>query len=223
MMKSVSQIASFFAILCLLTMVAVADEPADSARPSAIHTESVPAIPKEMLDRLQQYQSVRGASFAGWSPDGRGMLIRTRFGNSSQLHRVYNPGGRREQITFFEEPVGGRFIPNARDGAVLLTMSSGGNEQSQVLLLDRVNYRTTLLTDGKSKYSLGPIRDDGAQMILSSTERNGRDTDLLLADPRKPDSREMLWQTKGEFWGAADWSVDGRTVLMARFVSANES
>lgn len=200
-----------------------ADQPADPARPSAIHTENVPAIPREMIDRLQQYQSVRGASLAGWSPDGRGMLIRTRFGNSTQLHRVYGPGSRREQITFFEEPVGGQFIPAARDGAILLSMSTGGNEQTQILLLDRVNYRTTLLTDGKSKYSLGPIRDDGSQMILSSTERNGRDTDLLLADPRKPDSREMLWQTKGEFWGAADWSVDGSRVLMSRYVSANES
>lgn len=176
-----------------------------------------------MIERMQQYQSVRGAALAGWSPDGRGMLIRTRFGNAAQLHRIYNPGGRREQITFFEEPVSGQFIPAARDGAVLLTMSSGGNEQTQVLLLDRVNYRTTLLTDGKSKYSLGPIRDDGSQMILSSTERNGRDTDLLLADPRQPDSRQMLWQTKGEFWGAADWSLDGRTVLMSRYVSANEA
>jgi dipeptidyl aminopeptidase/acylaminoacyl peptidase len=208
---------------CLLSWEVAAAEPVDPVRPSAIHTESVPAIHRDMIERLQQYQSVRGASSAGWSPDGRGMLIRTRFGNSTQLHRVHNPGGRREQITFFEEPVSGRFLPAARDGAVLLTMSSGGNEQSQVLLLDRVNYRTTLLTDGKSKYALGPIRDDGSQMILSSTERNGRDTDLLLADPRKPNSREMLWQTKGEFWTAADWSVDGHRVLMERFVSANEA
>jgi len=214
------------AILLLLGLAAAvgfADESADPARPFAIRTEGVPVIPREMVERLQQYQSVRGASFAGWSPDGRGVLIRTRFGNSSQLHRVYNPGGRREQITFFEEPVGGRFLPAARDGAILLTMSSGGNEQNQVYLLDRVNYRTTLLTDGKSKYGLGPIRDDGSRMIVSSTERNGRDTDLLLADPRKPDSREMLWQTQGEFWGAADWSVDGDHLLMARYVSANES
>lgn len=209
--------------ICFLPFLAFADEPADPARPSAIRTESVPLVPREMIERLQQYQSVRGASLAGWSPDGRGVLIRTRFGNAAQLHRVYNPGGRREQITFFEEPVGGRFLPAARDGAVLLTMSSGGNEQTQILLLDRVNYRTTLLTDGKSKYSLGPIRDNGSQIILSSTERNGRDTDLLVADPRKPDSREMLWQTQGEYWSAADWSVDGRSVLMSRYVSANES
>ena len=47
---------------------------------------------------------MRSAHFFGWAPDGRGMLIGTRFGNSPQLHRVYKPGGRREQITFFEEP-----------------------------------------------------------------------------------------------------------------------
>ena len=197
-------------LLCMLCPIGWAEEALDLARPTAIHTEGVPAIPREMIERLQQYQSVRGASFAGWSPDGRGMLIRTRFGNSAQLHRVYAPGGRREQITFFEEPVSGRFIPAARDGAILLSLSAGGNEQSQLYLFDRVNYRTLLLTDGKSKFSLGPVRDDGAQMVVSSTERNGRDTDLLLADCRKPASREMLWQAGGEYW-AARRLVDRRT------------
>jgi dipeptidyl aminopeptidase/acylaminoacyl peptidase len=222
-MRLASLLALALAAGFSLTATAGAEEPHDPARPSAIHTEGVPVIPPEVIERLQQYQSVRGASFAGWSPDGRGLLIRTRFGNSSQLHRVYAAGGRREQITFFEEPVSGRFIPAARDGAMLYTQSTGGNEQNQVYLLDRVNYRTSLLTDGKSKYSLGPIRRDGQKMILASTERNGRDTDLLIADPRNPESREMLWQTSGEYWGAADWSHDGRTILMARYVSANES
>ena len=60
------------------------------------------SIPPEFAARLSQYQNTRAAGFAGWSPDGKGMLIRTRFGNSLQLHRVYEPGGRREQITFFE-------------------------------------------------------------------------------------------------------------------------
>jgi dipeptidyl aminopeptidase/acylaminoacyl peptidase len=218
-----SRFALSLLLLCLVASFTLADEPQDPARPSAIRAEGVPVVPPEMIQRLQQYQSVRGASFAGWSPDRRGMLIRTRFGNSAQLHRVYGPGGRREQITFFEEPVSGYFLPAARDGAILYSLSSGGNEQNQVFLLDRVNYRSVMLTDGKSKYSLGPMREDGSQIILSSTERNGRDTDLLIANPRKPDSREMLWQTQGEFWSAADWSLDGRTVLMRRYVSANES
>src|SRR5690242_13486387 len=83
----------------------------DIAKPAAIQTEDVAPIPPEFAARLTQYQNTRTAGFAGWSPDGKGILIATRFGNSVQLHRVYEPGGRREQITFFDEPVDGQFIP----------------------------------------------------------------------------------------------------------------
>jgi hypothetical protein len=79
-----------------------ADElPADPQRPPAIQTENVPAVPAELLERWRLYQNTRSAGFRGWSPDGKGVLVRTRFGETAQLHRVYEPGGRREQITFF--------------------------------------------------------------------------------------------------------------------------
>ena len=77
----------------------------DARKPAAIETQDVPVIPTEIFTKLAQYQSVRGATFRGWAPDGTGILINTRFGNSSQLHRVYQPAGRREQITFFDEPL----------------------------------------------------------------------------------------------------------------------
>ena len=217
-------------IVLLISKIAFAAEPAqptrtpaDPLRPAAIQTEGVPVLDKEIVQRLQQYQNVRGAEFLGWSPDRQGMLIRTRFGNSAQLHRVYSPGGRREQITFLEEPVRGAFIPAARDAALLLSFSSGGNEQNQLYLCEPKKFLTTLLTDGKARYSLGPIKADGSKMIVASTERNGKDTDLYIANPRQPNQREMLWQTSGEFWGASDWSRDGRTLLMNRHVSVNES
>jgi dipeptidyl aminopeptidase/acylaminoacyl peptidase len=200
-----------------------AAQQSDPRRPAAIETEEVPVVPPEVFERLRQYQNMRGAAFHGWAPDGSGILIGTRFGNSSQLHRVYEPGGRREQITFFDEPVSGGFIPKATDGAMLLSISRGGDENYQVYLFDRQNYSTTLLTDGKSRNGLGPILDGGAKMIVSSNRRNGRDTDLYIADPRRPDSLEMIFQTDGEFWGAADWSRDGKTLLLARYVSINES
>lgn len=196
--------------------------PADPQRPPAIATEDVPDVPPELVERLRQYQNMRAAQFLGWSPDGNGILVQTRFGNSAQLHRVYEPGGRREQITFFDEPAGGRFIPEARDGAVLVTMSEGGNENNQVYLLDRVAYHTALLTDGKSRNLLGPLRHDGERMIVLSNRRNGRDTDLYLAETRKP-SDSLLMQTDGEFWTAADWSLDGKRLLLSHYVSINES
>jgi len=200
-----------------------AEEPADPSRPGAIVTTGVPVVPPAVFERLAQYQNTRAADFAGWSPDGKGMLIRTRFGNSIQLHRVYEPGGRREQITFFDEPVGGRFLPEATDGAILMTMSKGGNENDQVYLLDRAKFSHTLLTDGKSRNLLGPVEHNGRRMIVHSNARNGRDTDMYIADTRKAGGMQLLQQADGEFWTATDWSLDGAKLLMNHYVSINES
>ncbi|MGE0608082.1 MAG: S9 family peptidase [Pirellulales bacterium] len=200
-----------------------AEEPVDPQRPAAIKTAEVPAVPPELLARLARYQNVRHAAFMGWQQQGQGILVRTRFGNSSQLHRVYQPGGRREQITFFDEPVGGGFLPEADDGAILLSMSQGGNENNQIYLFDAQHHQTTLLTDGKSRNSWGAVLHDGSKMIVHSNRRNGRDTDLYVANPRKPDSLEMLMEVSNEFWSAVDWSRDGRRLALQRTVSANES
>lgn len=199
-------------------------EPAvDPRRPAAIEAREVPVVPPALVARLAQYQNVRGAAFRGWAPDGSGLLISTRFGNSSQLHRVYRPEGRREQVTFGEEPASGRFLPGSNDGSLLLTMDRGGDENGQVLLLDRVKFTTTLLTDGKSRNLLGPVRSDGGRMVVSSNRRNGRDSDLYVVDPRRPEFDRPLMEVDRQTWQAVDWSEDGRTLLVSRYVSINES
>jgi dipeptidyl aminopeptidase/acylaminoacyl peptidase len=212
---------------CLIFVVwrerAASSEPADPRRPAAIKTEGVPSVPAEIVERLAQYGNVRAAAFSGWSPDGKGILISTRFGNSTQLHRVYEPGGRREQITFFEEPVSGSFIPKAQDGAILLVMGRGGNENFQAYLLDRAAYRVVLLTDGNSRNLIGAVQHDGTQMIVASNRRNGRDMDLYLADCRRPDSMSLLLEAKGQSWNASDFSPDGKHLALARYVSINET
>lgn len=203
--------------------IGLAEEPVDPRRPAAVETGEVPVIPGEIFERLRQYRSVREASFAGWAPDGDGMLIRTRFGNSAQLHRVYQPGGRREQITFFEEPVSGRFVPRSNAGNLICLMSQGGNENDQIYLLDRTAYQTRLLTDGKSRNLLGPVSLDGSQFIFSSNRRNGRDMDIYLADLAQETSPQLVFPVENAFWYAADWSQDRQYLLLGRYVSINES
>ncbi len=196
---------------------------AELPKPAAIQTQDVPPVPVEFADRLSQYQNTRAASFHGWSPDGKGILISTRFANASQLHRVYEPGGRREQITFYSEPVSGGFLRKATDGAILLAMDRGGSENDQIYLLDRQNFTTTLLTDGKSKHRIDGVRDDGKLMIVGGNARNGRDTDLFAMDPRKPGFQRTLMEVTNEHWDVSDWSQDGKTLLLTRYVSINES
>jgi dipeptidyl aminopeptidase/acylaminoacyl peptidase len=195
----------------------------DPQRPPAIQTENVPAVPAELLERWRLYQNTRSAGFRGWSPDGKGVLVRTRFGETAQLHRVSEPGGRREQITFFEEPADGQFLKRAIDGTVLLSLSSGGDEQYQIYSLNRRTGQALMLTDGKSRNLLQAVHPDGNRIIIASNQRNGKDTDLYIADPRKPNTLKRILETKDEYWSVEDWSSDDFTLLINRYVSINES
>ncbi len=206
----------------LTTSLALADE-VDPRKPAAIHTQDVPVVSADVVAKLSQYQNTRAAAFRGWAPDGNGLLISTRFGNAVQLHRVSQPGGRREQITFFDEPVVGRFIPGVSDGALLLSVDSGGNENAQLWLSDQKKFQTRLLSDGKSRNLVGAWRADGSAVIVANNRRNGKDMDLYRVDPRKPDSFELLMEVNGQTWEADDWSRDGKWLVLRRYVSANES
>jgi len=181
----------------------------------------VPVVPADLFSRLAQYQNVRDASFQGWAPDDSGMLIRTRFGNAAQLHRVYEPGGRREQVTFFDEPASGRPIPGAK-AQLLATLSRGGNENFQIYHVDLDAFRTQLLTDGKSRNELGPVTDDGRRMIVISNRRAAGDMDLYAVDPRQPGEWDLLIESSAR-WIPQDWSPDGKRFLVDRYVSINES
>ncbi len=216
----------FSALCCCFVTTAFAQAPqsaVDPRKPAAINVENVPVSSPEVWDRVRQYQSVRSARFRGWAPNGSGMLVQTRFGNTAQLHRVYEPGGRREQISFFEEPTDGDFIPNDAHGSLLCTLSAGGSENDQVYVLDRATYAMQRLTDGKSRNLLGPVRDDGLFFVVSSNKRNGRDMDLYLSEPDEPGKMELLLQVENEFWVPTDWSPDGSKLLMNRYVSINET
>ncbi len=206
---------------------AVADEAqivVDPFRPAAIVAEEVPVVPAELVARLRQYQSVRAAAFQGWDPAGRGLLVQTRFGDTAQLHRVYTPGGRREQVTFFAEPTRGRPLPRATDGAVLVMMSEGGNENDQIHLFYPAQGEATRLTDGRSRNLLYAISRDGQRIAFGSNRRNQRDTDLYLIDPRRADSLLPLMETDGEFWIVEDLAPGGKkALLMRKYVSINEN
>jgi dipeptidyl aminopeptidase/acylaminoacyl peptidase len=211
-------------LCCLMTASStISAAESDPLRPPAIAAENVPAVPKALMDQLRQYQSVRNTNFRGWSPDGNGMLIQTQFGNTMQLHRVYEPGGRREQITFLDEPTDGRFLKGRTDGTLLLQLSIGGSEKYQAFRLDRETGQAILLTDGTSRNVSGPQADDGSFFILSNNSRNGRDMDVFRMDPFKPESAELLMPVENEFWEAQNLSLDKTRLLLNRYVSINES
>ena len=130
--------------------VSGSDIPEWTANDGQMVLQGVPAIPEALVNRLNQYQSVRSASFLGWTRTGRGLYVRTRFGDVSQIHSVHAPGGVRRQLTWFREPMG-QVLRRPKSGELAITMDQGGGEFDQIYLFDTNTAQLTLLTDGRSR------------------------------------------------------------------------
>jgi dipeptidyl aminopeptidase/acylaminoacyl peptidase len=213
-------------VLLLLSLAGIGF--ANAAAPERVDignriSENLPEIPAELIDSLNQYQNTRGAGFAGWTTDGC-LLISTRFAETGQAHRVCQPMGMREQLTFYKEPVGGITPSPAkawRPGFVF-SKDKGGDEFSQLYWFDYPSRTTTLLTDGKRSQNGGTVlNEDGSLMAYASTARNGTDRDIWLRDTKTGQSRALL--TAGGSWNALDFSPDGKTLLVSQYRSITDS
>jgi dipeptidyl aminopeptidase/acylaminoacyl peptidase len=191
--------------------------------PDNLVVEGVPAFPAELRADAGRYMEFRAAGFNSWHPKRREMLITTRFADSMQLHLVKSPGAARRQLTFLPEPVGGgRFQPKT-GACIVFSQDTGGGEFYQLYRYDVADGRITLLTDGKSRNTGARWSQNGKQLAFTSTKRTGKDNDVWLIDPLKPESAKLLHEVSGGGWSIEDWSHDGETLLLGEYVSVNES
>lgn len=183
-------------------------------------SENLPALAPALLERLERYQNTRGAGLGGWTADGC-LLISTRFAETQQAHRVCEPLGMREQLTFQREPLNGLVAaPKPLDGFVF-GKDVGGNEFWQLHWFDLASRETRLLTDGKARNQDPRFSHDGKRLAYSSTARNGRDTDVWVMDLATRKARAVV--TEGGAWSASDFSPDGKQLLVSKYVSASET
>ncbi len=193
--------------------------PSPPGVPASIVVDGVPAVPADVFAELRRYQNTRAARLLGWM-DG-GVLIATRFGDTTQLHHVAEPLGMRAQITFFDEPVAAAGVnPGARDGFVYLK-DSGGSEFYQLFFYDRERGASSRLSDGKSRYIGVSWSPSGRHVGYSTTEGNGVDWDLHIQDISG--ERRVVQHGEGVGWSIEDWSDDETRLLISRYISVNES
>ena len=213
-----------FLTLLLAPLTAAGSEVSQwSANDGQLILQDVPEIPTALVSRLNQYQNVRSASFIDWTKDGKGIYVRTRFGDISQIHRVHTAGGTRQQLTWFQEPLG-RVMRREGGGELAITMDQGGGELDQIYLFDPKTATTTLVTDGQSRNRLVRWSVDGRKLAFQSTRRNGRSNDLWIMDPDRPGSEELLLEAPdGTWWGPADFSNDGKFLLVQQFLNVSDS
>ncbi len=185
--------------------------------------EDIPEVPEGIIERLRPYQNVRSASLQGWHPSGQGILIATRFGETTQIHWVAEPGRARRQITFFNEPVSGATVsPDPERNGFIFPKDVGGSEFYQLFFYDLATGRHRLLTDGKSRNGAATWANDGKRYAICTTRRNGTDWDIHVGDITKSDESEPALERTGT-WIPVDWSPDDSKLLLVKYVSIHES
>ncbi|HEY0414735.1 MAG TPA: prolyl oligopeptidase family serine peptidase [Allosphingosinicella sp.] len=193
---------------------------ADVDKPAAIVADGVPPIPDDLAVATRPYMEYRTAGFLGWNPRSRGIVVSTRFGNVAQVHEVATPGAMRRQVTFEQEPIAGASYARRTGDVMVVQKDVGGSEFWQLYRLD--HGRLVLLTDGKSRNEINAWSQDGRWLAYTSTRRNGADSDLYVIDPRNPSTDRMVAQVKGGGWAVADFAPDGKSAVVANYISVNK-
>lgn len=189
-------------------------------KPAAIVVDGVPPVPAELAAATRPYMEYRTATFLGWHPSDRSMLIATRFANTAQLHRVAQPMGARTQISFEQEPVAsGSWAPKSAD-VMVVEKDVGGSEFYQLYALK--DGRLTLLTDGKSRNQFSTWSGDGNLIAYSSTKRNGTDSDLYVMDPRDASTARMVAQVQGGGWAISTFAADNKSAIVGNYRSITD-
>lgn len=206
----------------LLPQLCLADSPPQRQETATRITEEVPPVPAALSEQLQRYQNTRRATLMGWSADGKSILIGTRFGSTAQIHRVRMPGGAREQLTFYDEPIS-EAVAHPRQNGFVFGKDVGGSEFWQLYAFDDATRSISLLTDGKSRNGDATFSADGRYLSYSSTVRNGKDTDIWLRDMQSGQARALVTQGGKGSWRALNFSADARQLLVVDERSINET
>lgn len=224
-MKSMRVAVSLISLSCLLFAVLGATDAQESvvAPGENLVLDGIPAIPDSLAQTAGRYSENRLAFPSDWNPKRREMLIATRFGNTFQAHLVKMPGGARQQITFFPEPVYGGTFHRKNDDYMVFSKDVGGGEWYQLFRYDFATSASTLLTDGKSRNNRGPWSTSGDLLAYTSTRRTGRDSDLWVVNPSEPKTDHLLTQVTGGGWEPQDWSPDDKQILLLEGISVNET
>jgi len=190
--------------------------------------QGVPPIPERINEKLLRYQNTRSASLQGWQ--GENILISTRFGDTTALHRVQQPLAMREQLTFFSEPVSSAIVqPRSRGSKFLYYRDVGGSEFYQYFYFDMSSRTSTLLTDGSSKYGSAIWSKQGDRIAYTSMQRNGKDKDIYLRqiatgqEEVQEEARPVLVSNNTAWWSPADFSPNGNRLLVIEHFSNREA
>ncbi len=201
------------------TALARATAPVVKRQQGSLTLENVPETPAELREGLRRYQNARSAAFHDWLADGS-MLITTRFGQTSQLHRVAAPGGERHQLTFFDEPVASATaVPGSADRYVF-SKDTGGDEYFQLYRAGLTWPEKAITKPGTRNQSL-VFSNDGKRVAWAEVGKGDPDYSVRVSEVKDGEivAGGESFKTTGAT-GPVAFSPDGKRLLLSRSISA---
>jgi len=160
-----------------------------------------------------RYLKVRGAWGPSWSPDGQRVSFLTEITGVPQVWEVASGASSwPEQLTFYEERISGAWYSPEED-RLLFGMDAGGNERSQLFLLESGEVRD-LTNDPEAIHYPGGFSPDGRRVAYTATRRNGTDFDVFVQGVQEGEP-ETVWEVSG-YHTVADWAPDGGALIVSR-------
>jgi dipeptidyl aminopeptidase/acylaminoacyl peptidase len=203
--------------------------PVWSAPPPATAATEPPSRPT-----IQQFLKIRTPGAPEILPDGS-LLLRDWPDGVRQLYRVvpksqdreapsYRPGDATTlRLTDFPDGLSG-FTLSPDGKKVILSHARGGNENTQLTLLDPLaepgKGLTPLYSDPRVQASANVWLKDGSGFIYSANDESPNDFYLYRYDFATGHSTRLLGEAGS--WSAADVTGDGRRVLVQRYGSASD-
>ncbi len=181
--------------------------------------ESIPDIPDSVMSRIAQYQNARLAGFRDWAPGG-GILMGTRFAETTQIHHVVRPLGMRRQLTFYAEPIS-TVLSRPGYNQFIFQKDVGGNEQYQFYLYDMGSGTETLLTDPNIRNDDAVFSPDGSVLAWAIPLGDTGDYGIATINPDDPLTRRIAYEGDGAWW-PTDIAPNGSTAIIRKYVSITE-
>ncbi|MGE3913135.1 MAG: prolyl oligopeptidase family serine peptidase [Chloroflexota bacterium] len=172
--------------------------------------------------RLDQFLSARSAFGPRFSQDGARLFFLSDLSGAPQLWSVPldTPERWPEPVAVSFDRVTGAW-PSPRSEAIVVAADTGGNERTQLHLIERPGVTPRLLTTAPDAiHQFGGWHPDGQTLAYSSNERNARFFDAYLLD-LQTGQRRCVFQGDGTYY-AAGISPDGRSLLLQEAGSAWE-
>jgi dipeptidyl aminopeptidase/acylaminoacyl peptidase len=182
--------------------------------------DGVPPPDADLAARVARYQQSRGATFLDWLADG-GMLIETRFGETVQVHRVTQPLGMREQLTFYSDPI--EWARAARSGNGFVFLKDQAGDENTGLYYQSGTGPARQLTSGAFKHGSPVWAHDGKRVAFYGNDRDPLSYDVYVTDVTVSAAPQLLVGGHDDTWYPLDWSGDDSKLLVWRYLSSSES